>query len=39
MNTLITPGRHISKGTIVGMGSVVTKDYPPYSIIGGAPAS
>lgn len=38
MNTLITPGRHISKGTIVGMGSVVTKDYPPYSIIGGAPA-
>lgn len=38
MNSLLTPGRHIGKGTIVGMGSVVTKDFPPYSIIGGAPA-
>lgn len=38
MNTLMTPGRHISKGTIVGMGSCLTKDFPPYSIVGGAPA-
>ena len=38
MRSILTPGRHISKGTIVGMGSVVTKDFPAYSIIGGAPA-
>ena len=38
LRTLLTPGRHISKGTIVGMGSVLTKDFPPYSIVGGAPA-
>lgn len=38
MNTIMTPGRYVSRGTIVGMGSVVTKNYPPYSIIGGAPA-
>lgn len=34
----IMVGRHISKGTIVASNSVVTKDYPPYSIIGGNPA-
>lgn len=38
MYSLFTPGRHISKGTVIGMGSVVTHDYPEYSIIGGAPA-
>lgn len=38
MNSLLTPGRTISKGTIVAMGSVLTKDFPPYSIVGGAPA-
>lgn len=38
MNTLMTPGRHIRKGTIVGMGSVLTKDFPEYTIVGGAPA-
>lgn len=34
----IMVGRHISKGTIVAANSVVTKDFPPYSIIGGNPA-
>ncbi len=34
----IMRGRHISKGTIVAANSVVTKDFPPYSIIGGNPA-
>ena len=34
----MTPGRYVSRGTIVGMGSVLTKDFPPYSIVGGAPA-
>lgn len=38
MNTLMTPGRHIKKGTIVAMGSVLTKDFPEYSIVGGNPA-
>jgi maltose O-acetyltransferase len=38
LRCLFTPGRHIKKGTIIGMGSVVTKDFPEYSIIGGAPA-
>ena len=38
LRSLITVGRHISKGTIVAMGSVVTKDFPEYSIIGGNPA-
>lgn len=31
-------GRHISKGSIVAANSVVTKDFPEYSIIGGNPA-
>lgn len=34
----IMAGRHISKGTIIAACSVVTKDFPPYSIIGGNPA-
>lgn len=38
MNSLLTPGRKISKGTIVAMGSVLTKDFPAYSIVGGNPA-
>lgn len=38
MNSLLTPGRHVRKGTIVAMGSVLTKDFPEYSIVGGNPA-
>lgn len=38
MNSLLTPGRIVKKGTIVGMGAVLTKDYPEYSIVGGNPA-
>jgi len=38
MNSLLTPGRKISKGTIVAMGSVLTKDFPAYSVVGGNPA-
>lgn len=37
-NVQFTPGRHIAKGTIIGLAAVVTKDFPPYSIIGGNPA-
>ena len=38
LRTIMTPGRHIRRGTIVGMGSCLTKDFPEYSIVGGAPA-
>ena len=34
----IMVGRYIKKGTIVAACSVVTKDFPEYSIIGGNPA-
>lgn len=33
----MTPGRHISKGSVVAMNCVLTKDFPEYSIIGGNP--
>lgn len=36
--SIMTPGRHISKGSIVAAGSVLTKDFPEYSIVGGNPA-
>ncbi len=35
---LILSGVNIGHGAIVGAGAVVTKDVPPYSIIGGNPA-
>ncbi|AEF25343.1 CatB-related O-acetyltransferase [Streptococcus parauberis] len=37
-NALILSGVKIGKGAIVAAGSVVTKDVPPYSIVGGVPA-
>ncbi|MDQ8209156.1 acyltransferase [Coraliomargarita sp. SDUM461003] len=36
--TIILPGVHIGSHSIVGAGSVVTKNVAPYSIVGGAPA-
>ncbi|MFL5560215.1 MAG: CatB-related O-acetyltransferase [Gemmatimonadaceae bacterium] len=35
---LIMPGVHIGNGAIVATASVVTKDVPPYAIVGGNPA-
>lgn len=35
---IITPGRHVAEGTVVAAGAVVTKDFPPFSVIGGNPA-
>ena len=34
----MTPGRHISRGSIIAMACVLTKDFPEYSIIGGNPS-
>jgi maltose O-acetyltransferase len=34
----LMPGVHIGNGCIVAAGSVVTKDVPDYSIVGGVPA-
>jgi len=35
---VILPGVRIGTGAIVGAGSVVTKDVPPYAVVGGNPA-
>lgn len=37
-NATFLPGVHIGDGCIVGAKTVVTKDFPPYSIIAGNPA-
>lgn len=37
-NAMIMPGVTIQEGSIVLAGSVVTKDIPPYTIVGGNPA-
>lgn len=37
-NSVVLPGVTIGKGAIVGAGSVVTKDVPPYAIVVGNPA-
>ncbi len=34
----ILPGVRIGKGAVVGSGAVVTKDIPPFTIVGGVPA-
>ena len=38
-NATIMPGVHIGHGAIVSTGSVVTKDVPDYTIVGGNPAT
>lgn len=35
---IITKKRHIGKGSILAAGAVVTKDVPPYAVVGGNPA-
>lgn len=37
-NVFINPGIHIGENAIIGANSVVTKDVPPFSIVGGVPA-
>ena len=36
-NTVICPGAHIGSNTVIGAGSVVTRDIPDYSIAAGNP--
>ena len=38
-NCTITAGVRVEKGSIIGANSVVTKNVPPYSIMGGVPAT
>ncbi|UCF06861.1 MAG: acyltransferase [bacterium] len=38
VNAIILPGVTVGEGAIVGAGSVVTKDVPPYTIVAGNPA-
>ncbi|WP_445490365.1 transferase hexapeptide repeat family protein [Rhodopseudomonas sp. RCAM05734] len=35
---VILPGRNIGTGAVIAAGAIVTKDVPPYSIVGGNPA-
>jgi maltose O-acetyltransferase len=37
-NVTILPGRRIGTGSIVGAGAIVTRDVPPYALVGGNPA-
>ena len=37
-NVIIKGGIKIGDGAIIAMGAVVTKDVPPYAVVGGVPA-
>lgn len=36
--SIILPGVTIGNGAVVGAGSIVTRDVPPYTVVGGNPA-
>ena len=33
MNVIVLKGVHIGEGSVIGAGSIVTKDIPPYSVV------
>ncbi len=37
-NVILTPGICVGNGAVLAAGAVVTKDVPPYAIVGGVPA-
>ncbi|MGM9869238.1 MAG: acyltransferase [Sodaliphilus sp.] len=37
-DVLFTPGRYVSKGSIIAARCVLTKDFPPFSVVGGNPS-
>lgn len=37
MNVIVLDGVRIGDGAIIGAGAVITKDVPPYAIVGGVP--
>lgn len=37
-HVIILPGVHVGDHAIIGAGAIVTKDVPPYAIVGGNPA-
>jgi len=38
VNSVVLKGVTIGKGAVVAAGAVVTKDVPPYTVVGGVPA-
>lgn len=37
-NVCFTPGRHVKEGTVIGAECLLSKDFPPYSVVGGNPS-
>ena len=38
MRAMIMPGVRLGEGSVIAAGSIVTKDVPPYAVVGGNPA-